>query len=110
MSEPVRAVVAMSNFRKLAIVLATNSPTLAFDLEEISNNTSDVGLEDPPAPGVWLYEGAVTRGAYHVSDGHYEPELVYEGTYRLIRTDDELADLMELSPPKEPEPEERESA
>lgn len=102
--EPVKAVVACG-LKHIGIVLATDSGTLAFDVAEIANRLEDIGLAEPPEPGVWLFSGTVrweSGGAPW--DGQEPPSPTYDGDYRRPADLAELNAWLELVPPVEEEP------
>lgn len=104
-AEPVKAVVACG-LKFVGIVLATDSGTLAFDVEEIANNIECIGLDEPPEEGVWLFEGTVKWEAYSGApwDGQEPPEPQYEGQYRRPVDLAELNAWLDMAPPPEEEP------
>ena len=93
-----RAVLA-SDALDVVFVLATDSPTILIDLEEISNDAFDVGIVGPkewPGDGIHLWAGTVQW-----VDGVSEHVLEYKGTLRKITDMAELTALLEMTPPPE---------
>jgi hypothetical protein len=87
---------------KGGIVLATDGATVAFDVREISDSIDDLGYCSLPRDtGLYLFEGTPTTSAYHIGDGHYEPETVWNGTVRPVKPE-EFAALLAMTPPPEP--------
>ncbi len=92
-----RALIAVG-MHKAAIVLATDGPWLASDVEQITANVDDIGLCDTPeAPGLYLFTGYARRMFYGLeqTDGG----IVWEGTVRPV-TPDELPSLLAMRPPE----------
>jgi hypothetical protein len=83
-----------------AIILATDSPWVAFDCEEISNDAEEIGLingKDCPDPGLYLWEG---EGRLENGNSEYGPDVIYTGTIRPVAPD-ELAALYAMTPPED---------
>ena len=103
--ETVKAVVACG-LKHIGIVLATDSPTLTFDVDEIANNLEDIGLPEPPDEGVWLFEGTVKWESYGGApwEPSEPPAPEYTGTYRKPVDLAELDSWMTLAAPEPEEP------
>lgn len=96
-SETVRALIAVGR-GGAAVVLATDSRRLDFDIDAISDACDDLGIESPRDRGLWLFEG-VAKDTVHVGSEGYEPGTEYEG--RCRRPDAaELPALLEMEPPE----------
>ena len=98
-SGPIRAVVA-AGVAGTGVVVATDSAWLAHDIENMSDEIDDIGLDHPPGPGVWLWEGSgkLAPGGPADEPGEQVPE--YAGRYRAVEPH-ELAGLLALEPPEE---------
>ena len=103
-SGPIRVLMAVA-MNGRAVVVATDSSWIACDVENVSADADDIGLETPTGdaePGLYLWTGTgrmVPQGAGG-EYSHSEPE--YAGTFRPIRPD-EYAELLAMSPPDPPE-------
>lgn len=103
-SEPVRALVAVGA-GGTAVVLATDSAWLGYDIDGISDGCDDLGIEAPRDRGLWLFEGTVKETGYHGPEG-FEPGTEYDGRCRRPE-DHELPALLAMTPPEDsPEPDE----
>lgn len=101
MKEKAKALIAIG-MDATAIVVATDSGWLASDIEAISDDAGELGIELPPLaePGLYLWEGEISEGTT------YDLEQVsllssgteYEGTLRSVATE-ELTTLLAIRPP-----------
>ncbi len=92
-----RALIAVG-MKGTAIVLSTDGPWLAFDVEEISSYVDDIGLCDvPEEPGLYLFEGKAHSVRY--SDGDFN--TTWTGTVSHV-SPAQVLDLLAMRPPEAP--------
>jgi hypothetical protein len=105
--EKVRALIALGMLNHHGLVLATDSPWLASDIDGINDFADDLGLDTRGAngPGLFLWEGTAKTVCSNGPDG-YEPETQYDGTIRTV-TMEEVPGLLAMKAPK-PEEDDRE--
>lgn len=93
--EKVRALVAVG-ITGTAVVVATDSPLLKFECEEISGHCDDLGLGRWDESGLFLWEGIAS---FYARGPNYESDTEYAGAARAV-TPEELADLLAMTPPR----------
>lgn len=108
--EPVRALIGFS-IKHLPFVMATDSRSVKWDCEEISECCEDLGIDYCDSEtGFCLFDGTVEIKTYGSPAGEFEPdvvyEVVYEGKARPVELH-ELPVLLAMKPPPGPEDEER---
>lgn len=96
-SEPVRALIAVGAGGS-AVVLATDSPWLTFDIDAITDRCDDLGIEAPRDRGLWLWEGVAKEGL-RIGLEQYESGTDYEGRCRRPEAH-ELPELLEMEAPE----------
>lgn len=77
--KPSKAVIAMGP-DGCGVVLSTAGPHVACDIEQISGDLGDLGLDDAP-PGISIWEGKSEGGAYDHYNGDYADTYLV-GTFR----------------------------
>lgn len=92
-------------------VLATDSPAVASDVEEVSSHAEDIGIcrARELGPGLWLWEGEihVVNVAGPLDPAEWCPE--YRGALRAVHDPVEVAELFTMHCPEPPECDDRES-
>lgn len=80
------------------VILATDGPWIASDVENINDCNLDVGLCSlPDTPGLYLFTGTAKT---YVSGPNYEPETDWSGCVRPVKPE-EVAELLAMEPPEE---------
>jgi hypothetical protein len=96
-SDTERALI-VCGLRGACVVVATDGPWIANDVENISDGAEDIGLDALPSePGVYLWEG-IGESVAHESLTAREVETEYTGSLRNVHPD-ELPALLEMRPP-----------
>jgi len=104
--ERVRVLIGISICRQ-SFVMATDSITVAWDCDEISEACEDLGIDECQSEtGFCLFEGTVKVQSYDSPAGDSGPEVIYEGAARPVELH-ELPALLAMKPPPGPEEEER---
>jgi hypothetical protein len=101
-SQTERALIG-TDARGSPIVLATDGPWIAADVENICSGAEDIGLVDArdlKEPGLYLWQGFGQIGL--VSWDSNEVETEYIGMLRPVKPE-EVAELYRMRPPEPPE-------
>jgi hypothetical protein len=93
-----------------AVFMATDSPGLAFDVEEIDNDLGDIGFDYPPGPGLWLALFTIDAPppVRMRSEEGSEDVPIFHVDYRAVDTASfaGLAEWLTMTPPEPEEPQE----
>ncbi len=86
-----RALIAVA-MDGVAVIVATDGAWIAADVDNISSDPDEIGIEPPSESGLYLWEGKGRQ-----TSGTDEFEMEYTGTFRRVRPD-ELECLLKMTP------------